>query len=337
MIALPPLLSAAMMPSIEPQANPLEAIQPQDVQVNEEEEEEPTITEEFTVEAPELPPLAPASPRQTRTKELLLQFPGLSIPEAMRAARYTIDESESDTLQGLFEEVAAQSSSGKAAKVKDPNKAKSNRRPPGSQEIHPSKRSAPMESIDPSVLPPGITLCDVRPKNAAGRCLCRVQGCRKLDQANNDGFCRSHYNLIRGGDPDYLYAEEKGDETGDPWTCDGCDAVVSFHQKRCGNCSRWKNGIRTTGKSWMCSCGNEVMEPKSRCGKCHHWKGGRRVGGWKLGSKGEGGGIVSTVSTAVVDGIDRSTDWECCGEVIGAAKTRCGKCRKVCLNCGTCI
>lgn len=79
------------------------------------------------------------------------------------------------------------------------------------------------------------------------------------------------------------------------------------------------------------------MEPKSRCGKCHHWKGGRRVGGWKLGSKGEGGGIVSTVSTAVVDDIDRSTDWECCGEVIGAAKTRCGKCRKVCLNCGTCI
>jgi hypothetical protein len=68
----------------------------------------------------------------------------------------------------------------------------------------------------------------------------------------------------------------------------------------------------------------------------HHWKGGKRKGGWKLGSKwsrakktGLSPANEHVTTVEAVDDIDRSTDWECCDEVIPAAKTRCGKCRKV--------
>lgn len=187
-------------------------------------EEEPTITDEFPEEEV-LPPSPgpPLSPRQNRTKELLVRFPGLSIPEAMRAAMYTIEESESVPLQTVFE--------GDIQK-----KEKRSRRPAGSQMPHPTKMSAPLlNTVDPEALPEGIVLCAVRPKNHAGRCLCRVEGCRKLDQANNDGFCRAHYNLIVGKDSEN---EEVSGATGEPWTCDSCQSMVSFHQKRCGNCHR---------------------------------------------------------------------------------------------------
>lgn len=297
----------------------------------------PTVTEiqEFEAAPPELPP-PPASPRQSRTKELLARYPTLSVPEAMRAARYTIEQSESLILQSPFEQYTA------SLRAK---KEKRSRRPPGSQTPHPTKRSAPVanDAIDLSSLPEGIVLCEVRPKNQAGRCLCRVEDCRKLDQANNDGFCRAHYNLIVGSkllhdqDGNLITAENAGNGNvvqGEPWNCDNCQVVVQG--KRCGMCHRWKDGQRDhmlgggnrTVKrekldlgTWTCTCGNEVQEPKSRCGKCHHWKGGRRTGGWKLGSK------ADTTGTAEED-IDRTKDWECCGEVISAAKTRCGKCKK---------
>lgn len=190
-------------------------------------------------------------------------------------------------------------------------------------------------------LPEGIVLCETRPKNAAGRCLCRVEGCRKLDQANNDGFCRSHYNLIVGKDL-FTTTEDKdetiGEEHGTSWTCDNCQIVISYRQKRCGNCHRWKNGQRDSTRSsrtpkedlgsWTCdNCGFQVQNPKSRCGKCHHWKGGKRKGGWTLGSKYLSNNAKDTRNVKV-DDIDRTTDWECCGEILPASKTRCGKCRK---------
>ena len=127
---------------------------------------------------------------------------------------------------------------------------------------------------------------------------------------------------------------------GEPWNCDNCQVMVQG--KRCGMCHRWKDGQRDHMShsgggnggnrkrdkldlgTWTCNCGNEVQEPKSRCGKCHHWKGGRRTGGWKLGSKTTDGGTAGIAE----EDIDRTTDWECCGEIISAAKTRCGKCKK---------
>eukprot|EP00804_Cyclotella_cryptica_P007139 CCRYP_009715-RA/>CCRYP_009715-RA protein AED:0.07 eAED:0.07 QI:181/1/1/1/0/0/2/744/459 len=274
------------------------------------------------------PPLTapPPSPRLSRTTELLARFPGLTIPEAMRAAKYSLDESQDAVLQSAVEEIMRQVPAAKEKK---------SRRKPGSQQPAPAKRAAPaLLEIDPSRLPPDITIAAVRPKNASGRCLCRVEGCRKLDQANNDGFCRAHFNLIKIADDD----QHEGGAGGvvEPWTCD-CGNIVGANQKRCGNCHRWKDGVRTNFRKeekkqvvvikdpqvfWTCDCGNEVPEPKTRCGKCHHWRAGKRVGGWKLGAKAENG------ADAVDDGIDRSQDWMCCGEVIKAAKTRCGKCRK---------
>ena len=70
---------------------------------------------------------------------------------------------------------------------------------------------------------------------------------------------------------------------------------------------------------WTCNCGNVIPQQKSRCGKCHHWRGGKRTGGWK---------IKDGISAQLVDdtGIDWNTDWMCCGLVIAAKKSRCGKC-----------
>ena len=36
----------------------------------------------------------------------------------------------------------------------------------------------------------------VRRTNEKGRSLCKVDGCTKLDQSKNDGFCRTHYNMF---------------------------------------------------------------------------------------------------------------------------------------------
>ncbi|KAL7485318.1 hypothetical protein ACHAW6_010905 [Cyclotella cf. meneghiniana] len=280
---------------------------------------------EYEVPPPFFASPPPPSPRLTRTTELLARFPGLTIPEAMRAAKYSLDESEDSALQFTVEEIMKQV----------PTKQKKTRKKPGSQQPAPAKRAAPaLLEIDPSRLPPDISISSVRPKNASGRCLCRVEGCRKLDQANNDGFCRAHYNLIKIADEEQHHGEMP--VSIDPWTCD-CGNLVGANQKRCGNCHRWKDGIRTNVKKeekkqvivlndpqvfWTCECGNAVPEPKTRCGKCHHWRAGKRVGGWKLGAKAEIG------AEPLDDGIDRSQDWMCCGEVIKAAKTRCGKCRK---------
>ncbi|KAL3802372.1 hypothetical protein HJC23_007197 [Cyclotella cryptica] len=125
------------------------------------------------------PPFAapPLSSRMSRMTELLACFPGLTIPEAMHAAKYSLNESKDDVLQSAMEEIMWQ--------VPGAKKKKSCRKP-GSQQPAPAKQAAPsLVEIDPLRLPPGITIALVRPKNALGRCLCRVEGCWKLDQANN--------------------------------------------------------------------------------------------------------------------------------------------------------
>ena len=189
------------------------------------------------------------------------------------------------------------------------------------------------------VLPPGIEIRHSSEcRDSSMRSLCKVVGCKKLEQTGNEGFCRSHYNLIYARNADLQI------NRAEPWIC-LCGKQVSGKQKRCGKCFRWKGGAREaysfTGASknkvstkretteikaittasgkeileeyWTCSgCGNQVYEHKSRCGLCHHWRGGKREGGWTLGAK---------------QGTHPSTDWECCGEVIPAKKTRCGKCR----------
>lgn len=192
-------------------------------------------------------------------------------------------------------------------------------------------------------LPPGMSLKQPSECKINGRSYCKVAGCKKLHQSGNKGFCRSHYNLV--------YANVNREDCADPWVCHHCGLQVEGIKTRCGNCFRWKGGVRlpyhhtnvkkekverktlereetqiktvktSTGEVlseeyWACSeCGNQVAEHKSRCGACHHWRGGKRVGGWKLGEK------------ATAEDIDQLTDWECCGEVIPARKSRCGKCR----------
>jgi hypothetical protein len=216
--------------------------------------------------------------------------------------------------------------------------------------IKPPLQAKQPESDLLPIIPEGIEI-EPKRKDNKGRYLCKVVGCKKLDQSANKGFCRSHYNIIYSG-------LDQSNNPVEPWMCT-CGLQVGGRQKRCSGCFRWKDGKRqpyntvmkknnsgdteiystdaektesrtVTNASgfrfleefWTCSeCGNEVEEQKSRCGNCHHWRGGKRQGGWKLGEK------KAIDIHCEDDDIDRSTDWECCGEIIPAKKTRCGKCR----------
>ena len=71
---------------------------------------------------------------------------------------------------------------------------------------------------------------------------------------------------------------------------------------------------------WTCNCGKLVAAPKSRCGSCHAWRGGKRKGGWKIDPN------KKSKRAAAAAGIDWTADWQCCGALIPAKKTRCGKC-----------
>jgi len=165
----------------------------------------------------------------------------------------------------------------------------------------------------------GVQISSVPRRNEKGRLLCKVMDCPKLDQSNNDGFCRMHFNMFA------ISAERDNSQTS--WTCD-CGQLISATQKRCGSCNKWKGGKRelfiiskkrkiSEGNDvighWKCDCGNEVHSSKARCGSCHHWRGGKRQCNWKM-------------RTECDDGIDRTKDWMCCGMVIKARQTRCGKC-----------
>lgn len=179
-----------------------------------------------------------------------------------------------------------------------------------------------------------VEISDVVLRNDRGRPLCKVVDCGKTEQAHNDGFCRTHFNLFAIGNDNEHSSGVDGIK--DPWTC-SCGKQWPQMQKRCGNtkCQKWRGGKREVwshpgkkktkvieeddGESWTCDhCQNIVTAKKSRCGKCHRWKGGKRQGGWKLGAN------VSSVE----DGVDRSTDWTCCDQPLPATQTRCGKCNK---------
>jgi len=172
----------------------------------------------------------------------------------------------------------------------------------------------------------GCQISPVPRTNDKGRSLCKVIDCTKMDQSNNEGFCRMHFNMFT------IVAEV------DNWTC-VCGMLISGAQKRCGKCNKWRGGKRDPyavskrqgisedniiygddgTEIWRCECGNEVPSTKARCGRCHHWRGGRRQGGWKLGNA-MGRDYESD------DGIDRTQDWKCCGTSISSRQTRCGKC-----------
>ena len=111
----------------------------------------------------------------------------------------------------------------------------------------------------------GFKISNVRELNDKGRTVCKVVGCMKLDQAKNDGFCRTHFNMfqvpssavVAGGAAALLPSagpNSGGDGSGDgavaigvqlfnlgeDWTC-GCGKVVPGKQKRCGGCNKVSN------------------------------------------------------------------------------------------------
>ncbi|KAL7495990.1 hypothetical protein ACHAWT_008318 [Skeletonema menzelii] len=184
----------------------------------------------------------------------------------------------------------------------------------------------------------GVEISDVVLRNERGRPLCKVIGCGKAEQSNNDGFCRTHFNEF------VILTDGAEEDLAEKWTCE-CGEEWSSRHKRCGNtsCQKWRGGKRESysyspskysgisedniikDSKWTCdNCGEEVETRKSRCGSCHRWRGGKRQGGWKLGS--------ASNYDSDDGGIDRTMDWSCdnCkdGEVISASQTRCGKCNR---------
>eukprot|EP00985_Skeletonema_marinoi_P005765 scaffold2504_cov138-Skeletonema_marinoi.AAC.2 len=214
---------------------------------------------------------------------------------------------------------------------------------------HPAYASSPQKSpgvASPSAatlqprtrIPAGVEISDVMLKNERGRPLCKVIGCGKAEQTQNDGFCRTHFNEFA------IPTDVTEVDLSEKWTCE-CGEEWPVRQKRCGNtsCQKWRGGKRESysyspskysgisedniikDSKWTCdNCGEEVDMRKSRCGSCNRWRGGKRQGGWTLGS--------ASNYDSDDGGIDRSKDWSCdnCndGEVISASQTRCGKCNR---------
>ena len=219
----------------------------------------------------------------------------------------------------------------------------------GTDDAGPDEPAPPPGCSERTYVPPDseVQISATRLTNHRGRPLCKVIGCGKMDQNDNDGFCRMHFNMFAVHVP--------GADGVESWTCE-CGTTLGGNQKRCGNCnkvsvldlrskkalhaypnmsfflikpliheSQWKDGKHPIYEDdgsgfWTCDCGNRVPTAKSRCGDCHHWRGGKRRGGWKLGN------INREYDSD--EGVDRTQDWECCGVVIPASKTRCGKCNK---------
>ena len=52
-------------------------------------------------------------------------------------------------------------------------------------------------------------------------------GCGKAEQAQNDGFCRTHFN-------EFAITDGMDEDMSEKWTCE-CGNEWSVRQKRCGN------------------------------------------------------------------------------------------------------
>lgn len=76
----------------------------------------------------------------------------------------------------------------------------------------------------------GVEISEVLLKNEKGRLLCKVIGCGKAEQSNNDGFCRTHFNQFA------ILTEDAEEDSSEKWICE-CGEEWSGRQKRCGNTS----------------------------------------------------------------------------------------------------
>jgi hypothetical protein len=72
-----------------------------------------------------------------------------------------------------------------------------------------------------------VQISDITLKNERGRVLCKVIGCGKAEQAQNDGFCRTHFN-------EFAITDGMDEDLSEKWTCE-CGNEWSVRQKRCGN------------------------------------------------------------------------------------------------------
>jgi len=171
-------------------------------------------------------------------------------------------------------------------------------------------------------LPLGVTI-HATPPRLQGKHHCRVVGCPKLLQTNNDGFCRAHFNMYSskaafggnlgagiGGDVDLEGAEF--------WVCK-CGQRISNKQVRCGTCFKWKGGKREPFA--LKGEGDDGKKKKKKKKKKKDKSGGSAIEGDKAVKAGK----KKKIKTEEVV----LTDWTCeCGEYLTAKKKRCGKCNR---------
>ena len=124
-------------------------------------------------------------------------------------------------------------------------------------------------------------------------------------------------SMVKGNIADSMFVASLEDDEdndaavndGEDWTCDNCSKIVPGKKSRC----KWQHSF--------CFLFTPIIKltlfTPFLGGNCHRWRGGKRRGGWKLGKPEDSD-----------DGIDRTQDWTCCGEILPAEKTRCGKVSK---------
>lgn len=171
-------------------------------------------------------------------------------------------------------------------------------------------------------LPLGVTI-HATPPRLQGKHHCRVVGCPKLLQTNNDGFCRAHFNMYSskaafGGNLGEGSGGDVGVEGVEFWVCK-CGQRISNKQVRCGTCFKWKGGKREPFA--LKGEGDGGKKKKMKKKKKKDKTGGSTIEGGKAVKAGKRKKIKSEEIVL--------TDWTCeCGEYLTAKKKRCGKCNR---------
>jgi len=174
-------------------------------------------------------------------------------------------------------------------KVKSDRCGKCHRWKPGA---HPGKAKIPKEAskqrdsgsttlLTHVPVSSGFQVSSVRRTNDKGRSLCKIVGCTKLDQAKNDGFCRTHFNMfavpvsavvvsVSALDSMPALGSESTATTGSI-----CPPVATAAAARSGGSKKGGEesppppSIHDMTVDWTCICGKLNSGKKKRCKECN--------------------------------------------------------------------
>ncbi|KAL7516408.1 hypothetical protein ACHAWX_001426 [Stephanocyclus meneghinianus] len=105
-----------------------------------------------------------------------------------------------------------------------------------------------------------IVVSETQKMNRAGRTLCKVVGCSRVDFSFTNGFCKYHHGLLYRGPVIYDRGERERDGA-ESWDCT-CGQKISATKKRCWSCFKWRGGVKGTKSETTCAGDFSLPKPK---------------------------------------------------------------------------